>query len=93
MDGLNPEQEQAVKAIQGYVRVVAGAGSGKTRTLTSRVSYLIDQVGITPENVLAVTFTNKAANEMKMRIKRYLGDAAEGVLVMTFGALEARIIR
>lgn len=71
MDGLNPEQEQAVKEIQGYVRVVAGAGSGKTRTLTSRVSYLIDQVGITPENVLAVTFTNKAANENSRRWSRH----------------------
>ncbi|MGU9998268.1 UvrD-helicase domain-containing protein [Latilactobacillus curvatus] len=89
---LNPEQLDAVTSIKGYVRVVAGAGSGKTKALTSRVAYLIDEVGIVPENILCVTFTNKAAKEMQQRVNKYLGERASGALIMTFGALEARII-
>lgn len=91
---LNESQLQAVLETEGYVRVVAGAGSGKTKTLTSRVAYLIDTVGIAPENILCVTFTNKAASEMRNRVKQYLGaDASAGAIISTFGSLEARIIR
>lgn len=93
LETLNPQQLEAVEATEGYVRVIAGAGTGKTKTLTSRVAYLIDALGIAPENILCVTFTNKAAKEMRNRITNYLGDAAAGAMIMTFGALEARIIR
>lgn len=93
MIGLNIQQREAVTTTEGYVRVIAGAGSGKTRALTSRVAYLIDTLGIAPENILCVTFTNKAANVMKNRIHNYLGDRSTGALIMTFGSLEARIIR
>lgn len=91
--GLNDKQLEAVEALDNYVRVIAGAGSGKTRVLTTRVSYLIDIVGIDPSNILAVTFTNKAAREMKARVHLYLGELAAGAWIMTFGALETRIIR
>lgn len=91
--GLNDQQLEAVEALDNYVRVIAGAGSGKTRVLTTRISYLIDIVGIDPASILAVTFTNKAAREMKARVHNYLGELAAGAWIMTFGALEARIIR
>lgn len=90
---LNIEQLMAVEATEGYVQVIAGAGSGKTKTLTSRLAYLIEAIGIAPDNILCVTFTNKAAKEMQNRIKNYLGELASGALIMTFGALAARIIR
>ena len=93
LSSLNEEQLEAVTETEGYIRVVAGAGSGKTKALTSRVMYLIDSIGIAPENILCVTFTNKAANEMKKRVLDGIGDLSSGALIMTFGSLEARIIR
>ena len=66
---LNPQQLEAVTATEGFIRVVAGAGSGKTKTLTARYMYLVDQLGISTESILCVTFTNKAAAEMKKRIR------------------------
>jgi DNA helicase-2/ATP-dependent DNA helicase PcrA len=93
LEGLNEEQMSAVKATEGYVRVVAGAGSGKTKTLTSRIAFLIDEVGVAAKNILAVTFTNKAAKEMKKRVYNYLGVGADGAMISTFGALEVKIIR
>ena len=74
MQGLNPAQRAAVEATEGYIRVVAGAGSGKTKTLTRRFLYLVEVLGISPASILCVTFTNKAAAEMKKRIRRTLPD-------------------
>ena len=71
---LNPEQRQAVNETEGYVRVIAGAGSGKTRALTGRYIHLVKNLGISPSKILCVTFTNKAAGEMKQRIRKYLQD-------------------
>ena len=68
--GLNPDQLRAVEASEGRVRVVAGAGSGKTRVLAHRFAFLINEIGVSPGNVLCLTFTNKAAQEMKQRIAR-----------------------
>ncbi|HNX13947.1 MAG TPA: UvrD-helicase domain-containing protein, partial [Oscillospiraceae bacterium] len=66
---LNQKQIEAITSIDGYVRVIAGAGSGKTKALTHRYSYLVGEAGIPPRNILCVTFTNKAACEMKRRVK------------------------
>ncbi len=93
LDALNPVQRQAVQRIEGPVLILAGAGSGKTRVLTHRVAYLIDHVGIDPSQILAVTFTNKAANEMKERILKLSNGIAKDAWIGTFHSIGARMLR
>ena len=90
---LNPSQVQAVTTTEGYVRVIAGAGTGKTRALTHRYAYLVNEYGISPSNILCITFTNKAANEMKKRIKSMLGDSFDTSFVATLHAFCTRVLR
>ncbi|HEU0014747.1 MAG TPA: UvrD-helicase domain-containing protein, partial [Longimicrobium sp.] len=90
---LNPEQQQAALATEGPVLVLAGAGSGKTRTLVYRIAHLIHGRKVDPRRILAVTFTNKAAMEMRERVARIVGREAKGVLLSTFHSLGARILR
>ena len=91
--GLNPAQREAVLHFEGPMLVLAGAGSGKTRVLTTRVARLIEHHGIDPSKILAVTFTNKAAGEMRDRIARLLGEEPKGMWSGTFHAIGARILR
>nr|MBA3672443.1 UvrD-helicase domain-containing protein [Gemmatimonadaceae bacterium] len=93
LEGLNLAQREAVERIAGPLLVLAGAGSGKTRVLTTRLARLIDQHGVDPSRILAVTFTNKAAGEMKGRIARMLGRNPAGMWVGTFHAIGARMLR
>jgi DNA helicase-2/ATP-dependent DNA helicase PcrA len=90
---LNPEQQEAALATEGPVLILAGAGSGKTRTIVYRIAYLVRDRGVDPRQVLAVTFTNRAAAEMRERVARIVGREAKGVVLSTFHSLGARILR
>ncbi|MBM7692693.1 DNA helicase-2/ATP-dependent DNA helicase PcrA [Peribacillus deserti] len=93
LKGLNNEQQEAVKSTDGPLLIMAGAGSGKTRVLTHRIAYLIVEKQVAPWNILAITFTNKAAREMKERIKGILGGASEDIWISTFHSMCVRILR
>jgi len=92
-DKLNEQQIEAVTATEGYVRIIAGAGSGKTKTLTHRYAYLVKAAGIHPGNVLCVTFTNKAAGEMKRRVRSLVGDGYDTSLITTYHGFCVRVLR
>jgi DNA helicase-2/ATP-dependent DNA helicase PcrA len=93
LDGLNETQREAVDAVEGPVLVLAGAGTGKTRVLTTRLAHILMQNRANPGEILAVTFTNKAAGEMKERVSHLVGRPVEGWWVGTFHAIGARMLR
>ena len=93
LDGLNPAQREAVSAAPGHYLVLAGAGSGKTRVLTHRIAWLHEVYGVPLHGILAVTFTNKAAGEMRARIGAQLGGEPRGMWVGTFHGIAHRLLR
>ncbi|MCB5952305.1 DNA helicase PcrA [Enterococcus sp. BWT-B8] len=93
IQGMNPKQKEAVLHTEGPLLVMAGAGSGKTRVLTHRIAYLIEEKNVNPWNILAITFTNKAAKEMKERVARLLAHGGEDVWISTFHSMCVRILR
>ena len=90
---LNPDQLDAVVHAEGPLLIVAGAGSGKTRVLTHRIAHLIEEQGVSPFRILAITFTNKAADEMRQRVEALIGPVAKKMWVSTFHAACVRILR
>lgn len=93
LDGLNKEQMEAVVNTKGPLLILAGAGSGKTRVLTHRVAYLIEEEGVDPFHIMAITFTNKAAKEMRTRVDDLVGYGSENIWVATFHSTCVRILR
>ncbi len=93
LDTLNEMQKKAVENTDGPLLILAGAGSGKTRVLTTKIAYLIEQLNINPYNILAITFTNKAAKEMKERIGNMLGMISDSIQISTFHSFGLTIVR
>ena len=93
IEGLNDKQKEAVLATEGPCLVIAGAGSGKTKVLTHKIAYLMTEKNVKPWNILAITFTNKAANEMKERVEKLVGEASKDMWIGTFHSICVRILR
>lgn len=93
LDGLNERQKEAVLCTDQHLRIIAGAGSGKTRVVTTRIAYLIDACHVYPNRILAITFTNKAAREMKNRVYQYLGEMSHGIQISTIHSFCVRLLR
>ena len=93
LDKMNPQQKEAILTTEGPLLVMAGAGSGKTRVLTHRIAYLMSEKQVSPYNILAITFTNKAAREMKERVEKLIGDQGKDVWISTFHSMCVRILR
>ena len=93
LDRLNDRQREAASKIEGALLILAGAGSGKTRTITYRIAYMIQEIGISPYSILAVTFTNKAAKEMKERVEDLIGEDAKKTMISTFHSFGLRLLR
>ena len=93
LEELNNKQKEAVENTEGPVLVIAGAGSGKTKVLTHKIAFLIQEKQVKPWNILAITFTNKAANEMKQRVEKLVGEASQEMWLGTFHSICVRILR
>ena len=93
LSSLNEKQLEAVQTTEGFLRVIAGAGSGKTKLLVSRHAYLVKEYGIDPANILCVTFTNKAAGEMKRRVRSLIGQEYDTSLICTYHGFCVRVLR